>query len=305
MGVFSKGLIMTVLTRRDELGAARCMLLFSLALPLAACNTLGSDPEFSTLGGGGDRVNSAGVHQMLGPEFEEIDLVRLLAPDGLDGKFIERCGDAAKARSQAEQEAAKSCLIDSAFDAFRRDASRHTPEVRNGIQDRLIAASDQRCNVYLIYIQRHHEQNSFILGSLTSFLGGAGAIATGVTASRALAGSAGITSGVRAEYEQSYYYNQAASIISAGIRKRRAGILNQIDSVRLDAASKQPVSVQAYTPERAISDALRYHGACTLLSGLEESNVTVNVQAGLESVRQSVKTSAEIGQLLKPPQVAP
>jgi hypothetical protein len=39
-------------------------------------------PEYSLLGGGSDRVNSAGVHQMLGPEFERLDLVRLLPEAG-------------------------------------------------------------------------------------------------------------------------------------------------------------------------------------------------------------------------------
>ncbi len=265
-----------------------------LSLSLQGCSVFQSrgDPEYSVLGGGVDRVSSAGVHQLFGPGFEKVDLVQMLVPEGLSEDDTRRC-DALAAKGSDLNDG---CRIDAAFDQYHRGgaasaqgtplASRDNAATRNVIQDRLIAASDQRCNLFLNYIQRHQSATNFSLGALTTFLAGGGAIASGATVARALAGSAGIVSGVRAEYDQNFFYNQTVVIISQGIRAGRKSVLDQIDQRRgTDGAT----GVAAYTVERAVSDALRYHGTCTIAAGLETSSKTLSLDAGLDEMNNKLQ----------------
>jgi hypothetical protein len=256
---------------------------------VAGCQSV--DPEYSTLGGGGDRVNSAGVHQLLGPEFERLDLIQLL---GVPQRSVEAqqaqqdCKTSSDARPSHSEEYRMGCLIDDAFSRYHTDSALDTEARRNSIQDRILSASDQRCNVFLIYIHRHEAATSFWLGSLTTLLAGAGAIATGVDAARTLAGSAGIVSGVRAEYSQSYLENQTTSIISKGISQRRKAIKDEIDARRHDPLT-------SYTIERAVGDAMRYHGSCSIIAGLEETDTTLSKSAGLDMLAAELQTAAQLG----------
>lgn len=256
----------------------RTTLLSFVGWALTGCSSLSPDPERSFFGGGGDRVNAAGAHQLLDAAFESVDLVELLVPGGLSSEQQAYCQ-----RHFGDSEAQAACRIDVAFQVLHQRPELDIPARWRIIQDRLIAASDQRCNVYMIYIQRHRSAATFSLGTLTSLFGGAAAIATGANVARALGGSAGILSGIRAEYEQSYFLNQTTNIIAAGIRTRRKLLLDEIDKGRTGAVE------QRYTAERAVSDALRYHGACSLLSGLEQASITVNAQAGLETSLKAIE----------------
>lgn len=271
--------------------ALRALAVTVLAASLAGCAVLEShgDPEYSLLGGGSDRVNSAGVHQMLGPEFERLDLVRLLAVGQDDSAAQAQAMQTCQAQAARGDEYLNGCLIDLAFSRYHADAARDTPAHRNAIQDRILSASDQRCNVFLTYIQRHQSATDFFLGSLTTLLAGGGAIATGVDTARALAGSAGIVSGVRAEYDQTYFQNQAATIISKGIRLRRDTLLSAIDA-------KRGSDVGSYTIERAVGDALRYHGACTVMAGLEETDTQLSATAGVEAMARTLQTVVQVQQ---------
>lgn len=262
-----------------------------LLLSVSGCAWM-RDPEYSMIGGGSDRVNSAGVHQMLDPPFEKIDIVGLLDPDNATHDDYKKC-DALNSDSR------QSCRVDTAFRIFDEDSGRNTPQRRNNIQDRLLAASDQRCNVYLTYIQRHYSASNFLFGSLTTVLGGAGALVTGAGAARALAGSAGVVSGVRAEYDQSYFYNQTINVISQGIRQRRKDILGEINSENTGRGTSGSRDTTAYTVEAAVRDAIRYHGACSVVAGLEQVSITVNLSAGLDSLEASTKKVRSINSELQ------
>ena len=280
---------------------------------MTACGLLGSknDPEYSFLGGGADRVNSAGVHEIFGGGFERVDLVSLLVPEGLDEAAKSKCARAVNT-PPLDSDASAGCMIDAAFTKFHAAVSlsapvsaapvasgvpsgtttnRDNPKTRNAIQDRIIAASDQRCNVFLNYIQRHQAATNFGLGSLTSLLAGSGAIVTGATAARVLAGSAGIVSGVRAEYDQNYFYNQTVSVISKGIRQRRKSLL-------IDIELKRDASTDSYTVERAVSDALLYHGGCTIAAGLEESNTALSIDAATANLKAKLTEMVQIRTIL-------
>lgn len=207
-------------------GALRILAAASLTAGLSGCALLEShgEPEYSLLGGSSDRVNSAGVHQMLGPEFERLDLVRLLAVGQDESAAQAQAMQTCQAQVTRGDDYLQGCLIDLAFSRYHADAARDTPAHRNAIQDSILSASDQRCNISLTYIQRHQSATDFFLGSLTTLLAGGGAI------------------------------------------------------------------------ERAVGDALRYHGACTVMAGLEETDTQLSATAGVKAMARALQTVAQVQQ---------
>jgi len=85
---------------------------------------------------------------------------------------------------------------------------------RNRIQDRIIAASNQRCANYKVFIKTFDSESNFFLGALTTATAGAGAIFTPVGTVRALSGIAAIISGVRAELNYAYFQNQTVQVLT-------------------------------------------------------------------------------------------
>ena len=149
------------------------------ALVASGCGNR-DDPgsEFAFFGGG--RVNVGGPNQMLDPRIERYDdlaLIYLLNPnqDMTDKPKNVRLKDAEWTRALRM--------------AFAK-ANDRGPENRDRIQEQLILASNQGCNYYKDYLRRLDSYKSFFLGSLTTILGGASAIVTGVGAARTLGGSA-------------------------------------------------------------------------------------------------------------------
>lgn len=159
---------------------------------------------------------------------------------------------------------------------------------RNAIQNKIIAASNQRCNAYLNYMQRSYSETNFALGFLTTAVGGAGSIVSGASAARALSGAAGILSGTQAEFDQDFFYNQTVSIILTGITEARKSVLNEIESDTGRGVSGDR-SYLAYPVEKAIADAIRYHGTCTLAKGIEHLGKTINIQPNLSTSLEQYK----------------
>jgi hypothetical protein len=155
---------------------------------------------------------------------------------------------------------------------------------RNSVQAALLAASDQRCSTYIKYLQRQASNGNFFLGSLATLAGGVGAIVTGADTARALAGVAGIFSGVRAEYNQDYFANLSVHVIWHGIDVHRREIYQQIQR---DGQTK---SIRDYPVEAAIKDALYYHGECSLVAGLDQASSSIKTveDPGLEHLTKAI-----------------
>ena len=132
---------------------------------------------------------------------------------------------------------------------------------RNRIQERILAASQDRCNAYFTFLDGMDAETNFILGSFTTAVAGAGAIFTNLTTVRALSGIASITSGIRSEFNEDYFANQTMEIMRKGIEARRREIYTSIKT-------KQSNDLKTYTVEEAVKDAIDYHGACSLTAGL-------------------------------------
>lgn len=132
---------------------------------------------------------------------------------------------------------------------------------RNRLMDHLIMLSDQRCAGHKAAIEATAAGTNFGFSAITTLLGGAGAIVTGADAARALAGAAGATSGVHANWNESIYQKNVATAIVAKIDANRKGILRDMITVRNDKGV-------IYTVDAMLADIYRYHDSCSFYSGL-------------------------------------
>ncbi len=220
-----------------------------------------------------DRAQTVGASQLIDDEkFEKISLPGLMAIQSADGTSIVGAN------------------IEDAFRKF--NAAQQTPDAyrraRNHVQDRIVAASIQRCSFYKRYLKRIDQSTNLALGSLATIAGAAGAIVTGVDAARALAGTAAIFSGLRAQFNEDMFAKAAIQTITSGIDAERTKIQTEFLELR---AKDQDKDKYTYTVEAAISDALRFHGACNLVTGLEAAGKAADRQSnpGLDQVEAILK----------------
>lgn len=137
--------------------------------------------------------------------------------------------------------------------------------LRNDLQDRLIAASNQRCASYMRMLVASKSQTQMGWSGLATLLSGAAAVTTPASAAKVLAASSTVSSGILSNYNEAYFSNLTAQVISAGISKQREAALVNIQSRRHSSLVEYPVN-------RAIADALSYHGMCNMVTGLETAS---------------------------------
>ena len=141
--------------------------------------------------------------------------------------------------------------------------------LRNDVQDRIIAASNQRCGYYLRELVSAKSQSQIGWGGLSLLLTGAASVTTPATAAKVLSAGATVSTGVNSLYTEAYFNNLTVNVISSGISKRREGILAQITQLRNKSLADYPVN-------RAVADAILYHTACNIVSGLEAAAAATN-----------------------------
>jgi hypothetical protein len=242
----------------DMRSVLRVGILVCLALIIAGCDTL-MERRYSIFN---SRAQTVGPNQLVEPEaFEPIYLPAVLAPEQPAYKH----GPGTKKKEEIGAE------IDQAFNIFnkKRKGSDYAFH-RNAVQDRILAASTQRCNFYKQYLRRIDQSTNLFLGSLTTITGAVGAIVTGATAARVLAGSASMFSGLRSEFNETMFAGLAMQVITDGIDLRRNKLREKIETRR--TANNNETN---YTVELAVNDALEFHGACSLTVGLKEAGAAI------------------------------
>jgi len=229
-------------------------LIACVPLALFGCDTIRDGP-YSIFN---SRAQTVGTNQLIEPEaFEPIYLPAVLAPT----KFSS--GPGKKTEEQIGVE------IDQAFAEFNNDTTDYAFR-RNAVQDRILAASTQRCNFFKQYLRRIDQSTNLFLGSLTTLAGAVGAIVTGATAARILAGSASVFSGLRSEFNDTMFAGLAMQVITDGIDLRRTKLRATIEIRR-----REPGNEINYTVGAAVNDALLFHGACSLVVGLKEAGAAI------------------------------
>lgn len=194
-------------------------------------------------------------------ENQTVNLVSVLDPKRhAETELAEQSGG-----SEAWNRLTEGQKIDLAFLAFYdRSVYSEDPSLRrNKIQERLLAASHHRCNIFKSILYQIRSKTNFLLGALSTVTGVAGSIVTGVDGSRILAGTSGILGGVRAEFNQELFQNLATQVIVQGIDTRRREIYKEI----VDFG--QAKSISDYPVEAAVKDSVIFHGQCSIIVGFE------------------------------------
>lgn len=220
-------------------------------------------------------VTSQGASPLIDTEsFEKIDLSLLLDPSP------ER-----EAMKEDDDLNIKRKRLSEAFRKFNESVNK-SRERRNQIQERIIAASNQRCGQYKEHLQRLDATTNFIIGSLATAAAGAGAIFTAASTVRALAGSAAILSGVRGEFNKSYFQSLTVQVVTEGFESKRRETYENI-------LKRRKANMVEYPVQAAIGDAITYHQQCSLISGLEHAAISIP-RAENPGIKQIGKTLKEI-----------
>lgn len=218
-------------------------LLVTFSLFLGACSTIREytmPPERNLLSGAGSMVVGADGKAV---EFELINIDALLKEYGF--------------RTQT------GTIIQMSDDYTTQAKTPKYKLLRNELQDRIIAASNQRCGAYLRELVSTRAQTHMAWGGLATFLSGAASVVTNPTSAAVLAAGSTVSNGVLNLYDQSYFSSLAVNVISSGITRQRQALLEQLRDAR---KNKDPAE---YPLNQAIGDAINYHAACNIISGLE------------------------------------
>lgn len=252
---------------------------------------------------GDKRVNEAAASQLFPNEdFEKLDLPILLDPKNRRNQT--NCVDLVnESLGSTEDPGARETFpptndVDAALVAFNQCYDEYDDKTRkrrrNAIQERVLQVSDQYCNVFETYLQRLRSKINFSLGSLATITGVAGGIVTGIDGSRLLSGLSGISSGIRAEFNQQYFLNLAMPVITKGIESRRTEIYRDI------ILHGQSLSYEKYEIEAAIKDAIKYHGACSITTAFEtaENAIETVEDPGLDQAHRTIMRVNQIRQAM-------
>lgn len=210
--------------------------LLCASVALSGCSSIRAytmPPHADLLSGAGSLHTTKGSTK----KFEEIDVDELIAEYGL-------------------QPAAR------ISDADLASASNRYVYLRNNLQDRIVAASNQRCGYYLRQIVSAKAQSQMGWGTLSLLLSGAASVTTPIRSAQILAAGGAAATGVNTLYGEAYFNSLTVSVISAGITKEREAILDRVKEPRKQSLINYPIN-------KAVADAIAYHAACNILTGLE------------------------------------
>ncbi len=234
------------------------------------------------------------AHQLIDREdFEPIDLVSLIGEPSSNGKTPSTITAGSTNATTSGKD------IDAAFRAFA-EANRNSGDVgrarRNEIQERMLAASDQRCNDFKTLLQKKFANANFVSGVVSTAASVAASIVRSVEGSKTLAGVAGLTNGYRSEYNQAFFANAAAQVVVAGIDSRRRTAYEQMLRVRKESLADFPL-------EAAVKDAIRYHGLCSTVSGLQEAGEAVRYynEPGIAAATRTIARAKMLADLQSTP----
>lgn len=195
--------------------------------------------------------------------FEQVNLIELIDPRGEAEAAFKNQWPADKEKIGVKYDLVLAWFRESS--ASPEDKRRH----RDSVQDKILAVSTSRCNVFKTYLRRQQTDVNFLLGSASTISGVLGAVLSGVNSSRNLAGAAGLFSGLRAEYNQAYYSNLAAHVITQGIELQRAKLTKEL----LERRAR--LGISEYGMEGAIQDAIYIDGTCSTVAGLTQAQESI------------------------------
>jgi len=130
------------------------------------------------------------------------------------------------------------------------------------VQDRIIAASNQRCAQYKKMVRQFAKNANFALGIISVSSSALASVLEHEQTAREFSGLSTVSTGIRADFNEVHIRETTKQLFTRGFELRRKEILEQIEEDR-----KQ--DTEHYTVERAVADAIKYHDACNMGTGLE------------------------------------
>lgn len=270
------------------------LLMATMVVCVTGCTTFtkGVDPENKEQVKGIDRHSAFPAVRR--DAFEWVNFLEMIDPTGRarSGDYKKLWDDTLKngdvrrdsSGSSAISYGARYDLVLSWFRETKEISPEDKKRRRDAIQERIMSVSTSRCNVFKTFLRRDQSDTNFLLGGLTTVSAVLGAVLQGVNASRNLAGTAGIFSGLRSEYNQSYYSNLAAHVIVKGIEVRQESVYKRIQT------EGQSKGIDAYPLEAAIKDAIYFDGLCSVVAGLDQAAASVDAtrEPGIEAAMRTV-----------------
>lgn len=143
---------------------------------------------------------------------------------------------------------------------------------RNQVQSSVITASDAACDIYKRNLNSIYSSSNFTFGSVATIAGGLGAIFVDQGTARGLAGLSGITSGLRAEYNDAFFRNKVVELLTKAMDIARSRKKEEIDR-------RATQIISDYNMEDALDDAILYNSQCSLVAGLQETSNSLQTVA--------------------------
>lgn len=238
--------------------------------------------DFATNNPLDDRATLAGSNPVVDTEdFAPVDLVLLLDPEEKWKSF--RVGS--NATTDTVSESAKIELAFKAFYKYPGDLKLR----RDRVQERILAASQQRCEIFKKYVHRLRSNSNFLTGLAATATGVLGGLFTAPATARSLSAASGIITGARAEFNQEMFANLATNLITAGVNKRRQEVYEQI------VLRGQVKPIEEYNVENAVGDAVLFDGMCSTHTAFEVAtkSIKTTVDPGIDAAnRMLAKLSA-------------
>ncbi|OLQ72284.1 hypothetical protein BIT28_25055 [Photobacterium proteolyticum] len=234
-------------------------LLVFVLVTVSGCSSirgLTTPDDDNLLSGAGSIIHATNDDGSNSKNFESIDLDELLKEYGLDNPT-------------------------SVASAYKNRLGVDYTYLRNDLQERIISASNQRCAAYIRTITSSKSQSQTAWTSLSLLLSGAASVITHSPTSQAFAAGSTVSTGILSSYNEAYFNNLTLNVVSAGISKKRESILAHI-------SSNKSLSLNEYSVNAAISDAINYHAACNIISGMETA-AKVTQDAKVDEISTNVR----------------
>lgn len=147
--------------------------------------------------------------------------------------------------------------------------------MRNDIQDQLIAASNVGCRAWKSQFSQWAAHVDFLSRTMDTAASAASTAVTDVVAKSALSALSSFASGTGTNYSTVYLRTKTTDVIFQAIDARRQNIVDGLTAKRFNNDGSL-TDLSQYTLSQAIADALNYHDACSIESGLQQVSETLS-----------------------------
>lgn len=173
-------------------------------------------------------------------------------------------------RTPAEEQAATDKAI--AMFYVMPDAKTEAGAIyRNEIQSRIMAAANQRCQLWKNYIATASSAVGFWSGIVGTATGAASIAFSPEGTKDALTAVSTTSNAVGDQFDKEYLFSLTMPVVVQGVESRRQEIGRSIEERRTRGDGGLTL-LKDYPLSAAIADALEYHAACSVASGLQQAS---------------------------------